>query len=67
MGASSSSNGRSLSIVKWKGETLTQGIEGDILMIADLYGDWREEIITALPGEYVSTQPIFRQKTVAPH
>lgn len=52
---------------KWKGETLTQGIEGDILMIADLYGDWREEIITALPGEYVSTQPIFRQKTVAPH
>lgn len=50
-GASSSSNGRSLSIVKWKGETLTEGIEGNILMIADLYGDWREEIITALPGE----------------
>lgn len=50
-GASSSSNGKSLSIVKWKGEQLTDGIEGDILMIADLYGDWREEIVTALDGE----------------
>jgi rhamnogalacturonan endolyase len=30
---------------------LTEGIEGDILMIADLEGDWREELITALPGE----------------
>ena len=62
-GASSSSNGRSLSIVKWKGETLTQGIEGDILMIADLYGDWREEIITALPGEiriYTTNLPAKR-------
>ena len=50
-GANSSSNGKSLSIIKWKGESLTEGIGGDILMIADLYGDWREEIITALPGE----------------
>lgn len=50
-GASSSSNGKALDVVKWKGETLTQDIEGDILMIADLYGDWREEIVTALPGE----------------
>lgn len=50
-GAGSSSRGRSQSIVKWKGDTLTEGIEGDILMIADLYGDWREEIVTALPGE----------------
>lgn len=50
-GASSSSNGKALDVVKWKGETLTQGIEGDILMIADLEGDWREEIVTALPGE----------------
>ena len=30
---------------------MTEGIEGDILMIADLEGDWREELITALPGE----------------
>lgn len=50
-GASSSSNGRQQSIWKWKGETLTQGIEGDILMMADMAGDWREELITALPGE----------------
>lgn len=41
----------SKNIIKWKGETLTTDIEGDILMIADLYGDWREEIVTAMPGE----------------
>jgi len=50
-GAGSSSDGRKQSIIKWKGETLTEGIEGDILMIADMMGDWREEVITALPGE----------------
>ncbi len=50
-GAGSSSEGRSQQIVKWKGETVTDGIRGDILMIADLFGDWREEIVTALPGE----------------
>ncbi len=50
-GASSSSGGRSQSIWKWQGEILTEGIEGDIVMIADLDGDWREEVITALPGE----------------
>lgn len=50
-GASSSSGGRQQSIWKWKGEVLTQGIEGDILMMADMEGDWREELITALPGE----------------
>ncbi len=50
-GASSSSGNRSLSIVKWKGETLTEGIEGDILLIADIIGDWREEVVTALNGE----------------
>lgn len=50
-GASSSSNGKKQSIWKWKGETLTEGIEGDILIMADLEGDWREELVTALPGE----------------
>lgn len=50
-GAGSSSDGRQQSIWKWKGEVLTGGVEGDILMIADLEGDWREEFITALPGE----------------
>lgn len=50
-GASSSSNGRQQSIWKWQGEVLTEGIEGDIVLIADLDGDWREEIVTALAGE----------------
>ena len=50
-GAGSSSNGKKQSIWKWKGEDLTKGIEGDILMMADMEGDWREELITALPGE----------------
>ena len=47
-------------IGKWKGETLLEGLEGSILMIADVCGDWREEIITALPGElrvYTSNIP----------
>jgi len=42
---------RSAKVLKWKGETLTSDIKGDIIMIADISGDWREEIITALPGE----------------
>ena len=50
-GAGSSASEKGLDIVKWQGETLASGIQGDILMIADLYGDWREEIITALNGE----------------
>lgn len=50
-GASSSSNGRQQSIWKWQGEVLTEGIEGDIVLIADLDGDWREEIVTAMAGE----------------
>lgn len=50
-GAGSSSNGRKQLIWKWQGDVLTTGIEGDILMIADMEGDWREEVITALPGE----------------
>jgi len=52
--------GRSLSIVKYKGETLTSNIEGSIIMMADILGDWREELITALPGElriYTTTIP----------
>lgn len=50
-GAGPSSGGRKQSIWKWKGEVLTEGIEGDILMMADVEGDWREELVTALPGE----------------
>lgn len=50
-GAGSTSDGRSQSIGYWKGNRLTDNIKGDIIMIADVFGDWREEVITALPGE----------------
>ncbi len=50
-GAESMSNGKSQSIGYWKGEKLANSIYGDIIMIADVLGDWREEVITALPGE----------------
>jgi len=49
-----------LSIVKYKGPALTSGIEGAIMMMADILGDWREELITVLPGElrlYTTTIP----------
>lgn len=42
---------RTQQVVKWKSDTLTTNIEGSIQMIADFCGDWREEIITTLPGE----------------
>ena len=42
---------RSLKVSKWGAEALTADIKGDVQMIADLNGDWREEIITVLPGE----------------
>jgi rhamnogalacturonan endolyase len=37
-------------LMKFKGDTLLK-IEGKVMMIADLLGDWREEIVTSLPGE----------------
>lgn len=40
-----------MNISKWQGENLTNDIQGSILMVADLFGDWREEIVTSLPGE----------------
>lgn len=42
---------RGMSVGKWRGETLTGGIEGGVLATADIDGDWREEIITSLKGE----------------
>ena len=51
---------RSISIVKYKGPTLTSDIEGSIMMMADILGDWREELITILAGElriYTTTIP----------
>ena len=48
------------SVVKWRGPTLTENIEGWFVMGADLYGDWREEIVTYTEGElriYTTTIP----------
>jgi rhamnogalacturonan endolyase len=42
---------RTYSIAKFRGNTLTSDIEGMVTMIADLAGDWREELITVMPGE----------------
>lgn len=39
------------SIVKYPAEIVQNGIRGSIMMMADLYGDWREELVTVLPGE----------------
>lgn len=50
-GAGSTSVGRKLRVIKYKSTTLTENIQGDIVMIADIMGDWREELITTLRGE----------------
>jgi len=47
-------------IVKYGGKVVATGIEGRVLATVDILGDWREEIITALPGElriYTTTIP----------
>lgn len=51
MGRGRFGRSRSISIVKYKGPTLTSDIEGSIIMIADIVGDWREELIIILAGE----------------
>ena len=46
-------------IVEFKGDTLAV-VPGTIVAIADIEGDWREEVITSLPGEiriYSTTIP----------
>jgi len=51
---------RKLSIAQYKGDTLTTHIEGSVIFMADIEGDWREELITILPGEmriYGTTLP----------
>jgi len=40
-----------MKISKFKENSFTDSIKGNIMMIADIAGDWREEIITVLPGE----------------
>jgi hypothetical protein len=51
---------RGASIAKYKGPTLAPALDGAVAMIADLLGDWREEIVTVRPGElciYTTTIP----------
>jgi rhamnogalacturonan endolyase len=38
-------------LIKYKGDTIRTDIQGKVLLVADLFGDWREEIVTGLPGE----------------
>lgn len=60
----SKSTGRGIG--KWRGESVFDGIEGGTLMIADLYGDWREEIVTSLTGEiriYTTNIPAQDRRT----
>lgn len=40
-----------ISVMKYKQEEIQNGFQGRVIMTADLFGDWREETITALPGE----------------
>jgi rhamnogalacturonan endolyase len=47
-------------ISKWKGPVLTEGIEGAVMFIGDIVGDWREEIVTVVGQEirvYTTTIP----------
>ena len=37
-------------VLKFKGDTLLK-IEGRVIFVGDIIGDWREEIITTIPGE----------------
>ncbi len=52
-------------IFKYKGDTL-QRIEGKVVLVADIIGDWREEIVVSLPGElriYSTNIPADTRKT----
>lgn len=52
--------GFTFQLAKYKGDTLQGDFEGSIIMIADLFGDWREEIVTVVDGElrvYTTTIP----------
>jgi len=37
-------------VFDYEGETKLK-VEGKVLIVADIIGDWREEIVTSLPGE----------------
>lgn len=53
-------NSKSISVAKYGKGEIQDGFKGNVVMVTDLYGDWREEIITSLPGElriYSTTIP----------
>ncbi len=52
-------------IQDYRGTTHTR-IEGQVIAVADVLGDWREEIITSVPGElriYLTTIPAADRRT----
>jgi rhamnogalacturonan endolyase len=54
------SKAQKLTVQKYKGPVLADNIEGSVILMADVLGDWREELITLLPGEmriYSTTIP----------
>jgi len=51
-------------LLKYKGDTLLK-IEGKVVMVADIVGDWREEIVTSIQGElriYSTNIPAVNRK-----
>ena len=53
-------NESGFALAKYKGDTVQNGFEGSIMMVGDLFGDWREEIVTVVDGElrvYTTTIP----------
>jgi len=46
-------------VSKYKGSDVASGIEGRVVLTGDILGDWREEIVTSLPGELrIYTTPV---------
>ena len=53
-------------ISKYRGPALTSAVEGQHLAWGDFLGDWREEILTSVPGElrlYTTTIPASDRRT----
>lgn len=53
-------------IKEWRGEELPPRLEGSYVATIDVLGDWREEIITSVPGElriYVTDIPAVDRRT----
>lgn len=50
----------------FESRALTYTIQGSITMMADILGDWREEMVTVLPGELRAYTTNTPRKTAAP-